>query len=357
MHLSVAGVLAVVFAFANPSYAQAQGDVPTATLPDAEDDTQTTGSGATVAPAAEAAAPNEQAAVGDIDRRRQEAMSDYSVGQNEAALEKLQELIKECSSGQVSCGEKQEAELLRDLGIVQAGGLQNHEGAVRAFHQAFVLNPDITLSKRYGTDPVLRAYKEAAQSSQAAGSQAPSQAEPAPAGESPQYDEDLYLTDEEDDEPTKRSLFIFAEGTAKYGLFGGRNLNNNNFGPNEIFATRLGGDLTVGSAPDRGGFAIAGRGRGGAYIFDDGNGSYGYFGGAALFGALMGDPSDGSFMYVFGGTGLEHLPDPAFTALTFHAMVGANLSGFMIGGGIDFGFSDDYGFLQLGLQIGYGGLL
>ena len=82
---------------------------------------------------------------------------DYLTADFSAAQKKLSDAIKMCSS----CSAKVRANLQRDLGTVQIGGLNDKAKATAAFVEALKLDPTITLSKDLKTKDMEAAFADA----------------------------------------------------------------------------------------------------------------------------------------------------------------------------------------------------
>ncbi len=305
---------------------QAQGGAPRANAPAQPQSEAQTAPSQGAAPrqaqpsaAAEATGPS-------LGERQRRAMDLYRSGDSGQALYLLESLQSQCvQMGETACSQRQEATLFRDIGIVQAE--EDEEAAVRAFSRALELDPTVRVGSSFATDEVMEAFEEAEEDQQ---------------GDSSWSDEGEALG------------FILLEGTAKYGtLYTERDPN----GYQEFDSTgQLGGAFTLGMNPGGGGFTIAGRGRGGAYLGNDAD--LGFVGGSVLFGGVLGaDRKSGSFGYVMGGAGVEFIPETPSDGVTFHGMGGAVMRGIAFGGGVDFMLAGDNYSIVFGLHIGWGHLL
>lgn len=252
------------------------------------------------------------------------------MGNVERALSELRELLRNCGSAQSVCDPGIVAELYRDLGIVLAGGQNEQERAVQAFAEALARDPNITVPAAYATPSVTRAYDTAKNQVSAAEVQKENAAREAA--------------------PVKRRGFVLVDVTGRYGAFDGRA----NY-VDSASAGQVGGALTLGILPGRGGFSMAGRVRGGAYLGDFG--SEGYGGIVALLGGVWHRPGEKDFGYMFGGFGLDIVGEDAAEVMTFHYMGGMTVSGIDLGLGLEFGLGDNYAMALIGLQFGFGRVL
>lgn len=252
------------------------------------------------------------------------------MGDVERALAELRELIRNCGSAQSVCDPGIVAELYRDLGVVLAGGQNEHDRAVQAFSEALARDPNITVPPAYATPKVSRAYDMAKNQASAVQVQAANAAEAAA--------------------PVKRRGFVLVDVTGRYGAFDGRTTY-----VDSSAAGQVGGALTLGIVPGRGGFSMAGRVRGGAYLGEFG--SEGYGGIVALLGGIWNKPGEQDLGYMFGGFGLDIVGVDAAEVLTFHYTGGMTVSGFDLGLGVEFGLGDNYAMALIGLQFGFGRML
>jgi hypothetical protein len=274
-----------------------------------------------------------------VQERRQKAMAEYGAGNYEVALSELDKLTRDCATG-TGCPPAVEASLYRDIGIIQAGGLEDEDRAKASFGRALRLDPTVSIDQRFATSDVMDAYEAAREDfrdglDENGPSRGPSAKEKA------------------------NGLFLL-EGTSKYGFVHAVRP----FGTYNDSALQVGGAVTATFSPGQGAFTVGPRFRGGTYIGPD----LGYIGGALMIGALFGrNTKANSTGFVLGGMGFENLPNTGRTGATFHATGGFLMSGFTVGGGLDVNVGDpssssqyggDHGNVSVvfGLHVGFGKL-
>jgi hypothetical protein len=271
-----------------------------------------------------------------ITERRQRAMAHYGAGNYDVALSELDKLTRDCSVG-VGCSATLEASLYRDIGIVQAGGLDDEERAEASFARALRLDPMTTIEPRFATSDVMEAFEAAQEKFRDQISENSSS--------SHSSDEDAHG-------------LVLLEGTSKYGVIQAVGP----FGTTYTDSTlQLGGALTAAFTPAQSGFMAGARFRGGTYIGPD----LGYIGGAVMVGGIFGRSlKKNRAGYVMGGMGFENLPNTGRTGLTFNASGGFLMGGLDVGGGLDINVGDpsnsqaNHGNISVvfGIHIGLGKL-
>lgn len=286
----------------------------------------TTQGNASAAPATTAVPPEALPDAASLDRQRRGAMARYSGGDAARALEQLQNLAAQCGELGTACPASMEAALLRDIGVVQSGGFNQHDKARSAFRGALALDAKVSVEQRYASPGVMQDF-ESAKSDPTAEDQA---AAASPVATEP---------------PKKINGIVLVEGTFKYGGIA----SNGSVG-------QLGAAVTAGMTPSRGGFVMALRARGGGYFGN--NVEEPFMGLGVLFGGTFArDPKTQSFGYAAGGAGLEYLPGLSRDGFTMHGLVGFVFSEIALGAGFDVTVGGNSTSAVFGLHLGWGHLL
>ena len=291
-------------------------------------------------------------------------MLQFNVGAIEEAYAELCRVVLECDErGDAVCDPKREALFYRDVGVVLAAGKKQHDAGVQAFKKAISLDPLVSIPQEYRSEKVNRAFAEAL------------------------YGPQRQIAPSFDLEPTRPSVhevnpssapqgprkngFFMVEAVGKLGIMGEVRSDCDVVDCNDSAAgvSTLGIAGTVGGTPTNGPFALAGRARVGAYYWRESGSPAGYFGTAALAGAIFGKRTEPRFAYVLAGPGFESHPASGEFLFTAHALGGVSLNGFDIGGGFDVaagelsdpfpspGFDRTYSYMVLfGVHVGYAGL-
>ncbi len=282
------------------------------------------------------------------------AMTLYEIGEVEKSLDVLRAKILSCENESTpACTDSDRAALYMCIGIVLAGGQNNHNGGVQAFKKALSLDDQMRVAPEFSIEPVTKAFSEA-YTGKASVTAAP--AKPAPRPAAPQvtspgrYDEGLGDEDDEDDEPEakydpeKGRLFWMATGGGRYGVGQGG------------ATTQVGGALAFAGLPgETSGFTLGARVRSGAIFSSDP--TLGYLGMQMLIGGTTGPRKNNQFTFITGAVGFENYFGQNRSALTGHFFAGTSLGGLIVAGGVDVALGDDVAYALFGLEIGFGMLL
>lgn len=288
------------------------------------------------------------------------ALTYYELGEPEPALKLLRTEVLRCAEEDGTCTSEQEGTLYACVGIVQAGGNNDHDKGVVAFRKALSLDPEIVLLPEYRTAEVLAAFDEAKTGEQSAKVSASS---PPPFREGAPVATTTAITPEEqerrrqhEEDLLKKRAILLVTGVAQTGAAA---LNFNDdlyFGEGNGGLGHFAGSVLVGGMPgETSGFTMGVRGFGGVVLAD--RGSYGHFGFSGILGSTIGKRQNNQFTYFLAEIGMDYFPSGRSPAWLFGFHGGTSISGLAIGGTLGMTAGVDVFLMMLGIEIGYGGLL